>query len=183
MDQSNRSAARLATLAALPLAVLAGLLVYWLLGGFGPSGGDGQGRPHGQATAPVSVPAPALGEPAATVCRTLVERLPDTVNGSPRRPVTSGDGQNAAYGDPPVVLSCGTTPPAIPPDAQLIGLSGVCWWPEDRSGSAVWTTVGRQVPVQVTVPKTDEGSSQWVIDFVPAISSAVPLAASAPASC
>jgi hypothetical protein len=117
------------------------------------------------------------------MCRTLVNTLPVAVNAAPRRPVTAGAGQNAAYGDPPIVLSCGAARPTIPQDAQLLRLDNVCWWPDQRADGSVWTAVGRQVPVLVTVPKAYEGPSQWVIDLVPAIASTVPIDASAPVTC
>jgi hypothetical protein len=182
---TNHRAARAAALVALPIALLVGVLVFWLLGGFA---GDGNARAHPSsarppASGPVTVAAPALGEPAATVCRTLLTKLPDALSGRPRRPVTGGPAQNAAYGDPPIVLSCGAARPTVPQAAQLLVLNGVCWWPEQRTDRAVWTTVGREVPVQVAVPKAYEGPSQWVIDFAPAIASTVPLTASAPANC
>ena len=183
MESPTRGAARTATLVALPVALLTGVLVYWLLGGFTSRGTPHAAAPAPKATGPVQVPAPALAEPTASVCRALVAKLPDTVNGSSRRPVTAGGEQNAAYGDPPIVLSCGTARPTIPQDAQLFRLDNVCWWPEQRADGAVWTTVGREVPVRVTVPKANEGPSQWVIDFVPAIASAVPPDASASTNC
>jgi hypothetical protein len=185
MARSTPSPARIATLIAVPAALLAGLLVFWLLGGFGgrttPAASGTPAAP--QPTTPVSVAAPALNEPTATVCRALIAHLPDALRDHPRRPVTAGSEQNAAYGDPPIVLSCGTAGPAVPPDAQLLQLSGVCWYPEQRPDGTVWSAVGRQVPVLVAVPKAYQGPSQWVIDFSPPVAAAVPQTASAPANC
>jgi Protein of unknown function (DUF3515) len=169
------SPARIATLVAVPVAVLAGALVFWLLNGF--TGGRGTGKPHTprpQATGTVQVAAPPLDERSATVCRALLAKLPEAVRDRPRRPVTAGPEQNAAYGDPPIVLSCGVDQPAVPQVAQLLVLSGVCWLPEERADDQVWTAVDRAVPVRVTVPKAYDPAGQWVIDFSPAIVDAVP---------
>ena len=165
-----RSPARTATLVAVPVALLAGALAFWLLGGLPKS----QPAPGPQATGPVTVVAPALGERDATVCRALVTKLPEAVGDRHRRPVTAGPGQNAAYGDPPIVVSCGDQSTTIPQDAELYELSGVCWFPEKRADGQVWTTVDRQVPVRVTVPKAYDPAGQWVVDFSGAIVDAVP---------
>jgi hypothetical protein len=162
-----RSPARTATLVAVPAALLAGALAFGLLGGV-PS------KPKPQATGPVSVAAPPLDERAAPVCRALSRKLPDALRDRPRRPVTAGPDQNAAFGDPPIVLSCGATPGTVPKDAQLFEISGVCWFPEERPDALVWTTVDRQVPVIVTVPAAYDAAGQWVAGFSAAIVDTVP---------
>ena len=162
------SPARTATLVAVPVALLAGFLVFWSLGGLaGAPQAGASGDP--QATTPVSVPAPSLDATTADACRALLAALPASVRDRRQRPVTGGAEQNAAYGDPPIVLSCGVTKPSVPQVADLIGISGVCWWPEERSDRDVYTTVDRQVPVRVTVPKVYSASAQWVATFSAAI--------------
>jgi hypothetical protein len=94
-----------------------------------------------------------------------------------RRPVSAGAEQVAAYGDPPIVVSCGGPQAEVPQDAQLLGLSGVCWFAEDQTGGQTWSTVYREVPVNVTVPKAYDQPGQWVVDFSAPIVDAVPLAA------
>jgi len=166
-----RSPGRVATLVALPVAVLTGVLAFWLLGGF-PS----QAVRTPQATTTVAVNAPTLDEHAATVCRALVSKLPISVRDRARRPVSPGAEQAAAYGDPPIVLSCGGVQPQVPQDAQLLGLSGVCWFAEEHTDGQTWSTVYREVPVTVSVPKRYDQPGQWVVDFSAPIVDAVPLA-------
>jgi len=167
----RRSPAGTATLVAVPAALLAGVLAFWAL-----SSGTGEERakPRPQASGPVEVAAPTLGERAATVCKALTTALPGAIRDRPRRPVTAGTAQNAAYGDPPIVVSCGAEQTRVPQLAQLLVLSGVCWFPEERGDDQVWTTVDREVPVRVTVPNDYDPAGQWVIDLSPAIVSAVP---------
>lgn len=160
----GRSPARTATLVAVPVALLAGVLAFWLLGGF----------PAKPASGPVSVAATPLDERTATVCRALVAKLPEALGDRNRRPVTEGTEQNAAFGDPPIVLSCGIAMPSVPKDADLWELSGVCWFAEKRADGQVWTTVDRQVPVRVTVPKAYDPPGQRVVEFSPVIADAVP---------
>jgi hypothetical protein len=187
---TTSSPARIASVVAVPAAALVGVLVFWLLGGSPTGGSPTGGSPTGgspagssaapRASGPVAVAAPALDQHAATVCRALTAKLPGSIRDQVRRPVTAGSERNAAYGDPPLVLSCGVARPEVPQVAQLLILNGVCWWPDETTGGRRWTTVDREVPVQVTIPNGDDPPSQWVIGLSPAIGDAIP---SAPSTC
>jgi len=172
------SPARIATLTALPLALVAGVLVFWGLGGFP----DRPEKPKDlKALAAVPAAGTPLDESAATVCRALVARLPAELGGLPRRSVTAGGEQNAAFGDPAIVLTCGVARPAIPQNAQLLGLSDVCWFPDERGGETVWQTVDRQVPLRVVVPKAADGA--WLVNLSAPIVATVPAADPGPVHC
>jgi hypothetical protein len=169
------SPARIATLAALPVALVAGLLVFWGLGGF-PDKSD---KPKALAAVPAE--APQLDQSTASVCKSLVAQLPAELGGLPRRAVTAGTEQNAAFGDPAIVLSCGAPKPSIPQNAQLLGLSDVCWFPEEHAGETVWQTVDRQVPLRVVVPKAADGS--WLVNLSAPIVATVPVTDPGPVHC
>lgn len=180
----SRRAARLATLTAVPVALLVGVLAFWLLGGFGKAGPRPGPGARPQSTEPVTMPAPPLSERAATVCRALLSQLPDSVRELRRRPVTAGAEQNAAYGDPAITMACAAGPvPSFPPDATLWGLSGVCWYAVERGGTSVWTTVDREVPVTVAVPAGYAQPGQWVIEFSAPVVASVPSAVQIPSGC
>jgi hypothetical protein len=186
MEARNRGAARIATFVAVPAALLTGILIFGLLGGFGRAAGGTAPRPQATASrpqAPVSMPDRQLPERAATVCRALVARLPDALRELSRRPVTTGPEQNAAYGDPAITLSCGTTIPSYPQDGRLYTLSGTCWYPQDQPAQSVWTTVDREIPVTITVPKEYEGAGEWVIGLAKVLLTTVPTAAELPYGC
>src|SRR5690349_2785212 len=147
-DRPKRPAWVVATLTALPVALVAGLIAFWSLGGFRSAPAPAPSPSRSGATGPVAVEAPSLAEPAATACRALLAGLPDRDGDLPRRPVTAGAEQNAAYGDPPVVLACGVPKPPPPAStATVLQLSGVCWFADHRSDATVWTTLDRTVPV------------------------------------
>jgi len=169
----------LATVLALPVAILTGVLVYNL----GMPGDTPSAQPNGTATGPVTVTAAPLGERAEVVCRALVAKLPDHVRDARRRPVSAGPEQNAAYGDPAVVLACGVPTASFADTDDVYLLNGVCWHTTGASGATVWQTVDREIPVQVTVPGAKDGSSQWVIGLTTAIGSTVPSAKTAPSGC
>jgi hypothetical protein len=180
-DRATRGAARTATLVALPIAILVGIATFWWLGGLGADGAPKPERPR--STAPVTMPAAALPDEAAATCRGLIAKLPGALRAEPRRPVTAGSDQNAAYGDPAITLACGAPAPSIPAGAEVFVLSGVCWLSTPTGGGTAWTTVDRATPVRVTVPKSYDSPGQWVIEFSEPITAAVPTAASIPSGC
>ncbi|MEV4131262.1 DUF3515 domain-containing protein [Dactylosporangium sp. NPDC049742] len=158
-----KSPARIATVTAIPVALLVGVLAFWLLGGF----------PKAEATGTVHTDAVAMDEATTVVCRALVARMPETLGGLHRRPVSAGTEQHAAFGDPAIVLSCGAIGKrAVPRDAQLVGVSGVCWYPEEHKQETVWTTIDRHVPLRVVVPKKADGS--WLSHLSAPITETVP---------
>ncbi|HLL67137.1 MAG TPA: DUF3515 family protein [Micromonosporaceae bacterium] len=202
-DPAVHGAARTAALIALPIAVVTGALVFWLLGGFAGAGAPGSGAaqqgsrvssaaPAPQATGPVPIAAPALDERAATVCRALLSQRPDRLRDRPARPVAgtgsdpadrTGSEQNAAYGEPPITMACGVAAPTAPPDAEFAVLSGVCWYQQRNPTATVFTTVDREVPIAVTVPVQYAEAWQWLMEFSAPIVATAPSAATVPPRC
>jgi hypothetical protein len=168
VDPVTRRAARLAALIALPAALVAGVVAYRVLA---PDDGDGGAAPRAGATTAVEVAAPSLAPRTATVCRALLAKLPATLGDLSRRPVTAGPEQNAAYGDPPVIVACGTTGPTPPPDPQLFAINGICWYAEDGKDARTWVLQGREVPLVVRVPTAYTG--QDLVDLSTPIRDAV----------
>ena len=191
------SPARTATLVAVPTALLAGVLAFWALGGFPGAAGDpgatgstgspgstgSTSAPAPQATGPVSVAAQPLDESTATVCRAVMAKLPASVRDRPRRPVTTGGEQTTAYGDPPIVVSCGVKAPAVRQEDFVVRLSGVCWFPEQHDGGQLWTTVDRKVAVRISVPKAYDQPSQWVVGFSATVGETVDTTATTTSGC
>jgi hypothetical protein len=140
-------------------------------------------RPGPHATSPVTMPTLALSDRSATVCRALLSQLPDHIREVAQRPVTAGAEQNAAYGDPPITLACGIAMPSLPPTDLVYPLNGVCWHAADSAEATVWTTVDREVPVRVTVPKAYDEPGQWTIAFSGPVLATVPSASTIPSGC
>lgn len=161
----RRSASRVATLVAVPVALLAGFVAFQALK---------PATPKPQATDPVTMPAKALDPRQTAVCRALLARMPEKVRDRQRRQVTAGHEQNAAFGDPAITLECGTQRPSFAPQDMVYGFSGVCWLP-DAAGTK-WTTVDREVPIAIVVPKDYDSPGQWVAAFSGAITATVPTA-------
>jgi hypothetical protein len=158
------SAARLATLVALPLTLVLVLLAVRL--GSGGSGGGGSDAapvapPRTPATATASAPIrvaapPALTAAAQRACRDLVSALPTDLGDLPARPVDSPSPYVAAWGEPAVTLRCGVArPPSFIATADVQQINGVSWFAERRGSTTAWTVVDRPVYVEVLVPAAD----------------------------
>lgn len=181
-DPVARSAAKLAALVAVPVAVLAGIGVFALLGGDRePDPVATPTRPA--ATGPVEMAAPELTDRAGIVCRALLSQLPGDLDGLAARPVTAGPEQNAAYGDPPVTMACGVPPADYALTDTVYPLSGVCWHAAEGPDATVWTTLDREVPVRVTVPAGYDGPAQRVVPLATAVAESVRSVSEVPSGC
>jgi hypothetical protein len=176
-DRTTRTAALWATVVAVPVAVLVGLAIVWQISP------ETAATPAATATTPAVVPstpvdmaAPPLSERAAAVCLAVTSQLPATVRNLPARKVSAGPEQNAAYGEPPLTVACGVTRPTmcealgagggcVPLDTELLNMNGVCWAPGASSRGTTFTTMDREVPVQVTVPSGYDQAAQWANEF------------------
>jgi hypothetical protein len=179
MDPVRRSAARTATLVAVPVAIAIVVISVLIYGGSTPA----PPPPGPAATGPVEMAGRTLTADAMPVCQAVVSHLPDTIAGRARRPVSAGSEQNAAFGDPPITLACGTTQPTFEPTATVYPLSGVCWYAETRPDRSTWTTVDRTIPVTITVPGPPEGSAQSVIPFSATVAANDPPRDAVPSGC
>ncbi len=177
-DRTTRSAALWATVIAVPVAVLVGFVVF---AQFRPAG-EPAAAPAASASAPVAVPAtpvemaaPELSERAAQVCLAVTSQLPAQVRNLPARKVSAGPEQNAAWGEPPLTVACGVAQPqmceklgetgCVPLDTELLIMNRVCWYAVPSSGGATFTTMDREVAVQVTVPAAYAQPAQWANEF------------------
>jgi hypothetical protein len=183
-DQTPRSAGRIATLVALPFALIAGVLAFQLLKP--PTNAPMRAVPSASTQAvpdtPVPMSAAPLDERQTVACRALLSQLPDQIRDLPRRAVTAGPEQNAAYGEPPLTVACGgVTPTAIPAEEVVYQLNGVCWRRDPVT--QVWTTIDREVPVSVTVPASLEGPGSWVSAFSDTVTATIRSVPQTPFGC
>jgi hypothetical protein len=178
-DHATRSAALWATAIALPVTVLAGLLIFAHV----VRGAERAAQPSPSATgpapvstAPVLIAAPKLAARPAQVCLAVTSQLPTTVRDLPARKVAAGPEQNAAYGDPAITVACGVPQPAmcttlgdasgcVPLDTELLNMNQVCWYAKTDGGLTAFTTMDREVAVQVTVPSRYASPAQWANEF------------------
>lgn len=175
-EKKSRLPAVVATVVAVPVAVVAGVLVFNTIAP--------EAEPEREDLSPVAVEAPALSEEDAVICLALTATAPEAAGGLRARPVEGGAGAAEsvmAYGDPAVVATCGVGAVAVEDTALVYKLNGVCWY-SDEAGRE-WTTLDRQVPVGVSVPEANEQPVDVLNDLSTVIASKVPAAAEAPTGC
>lgn len=170
----RRKAALLATAVALPVTVV---LVLLALGLGSRSGADPAPAPTASrqaALSPVEVPPPPTRDTAGQrACQELIAALPTELGDLPARPVDSSSPYVIAWGEPPVVLRCGTDrPPAFIQTAEVQVINGVAWFAERRGATTAWTVVDRPVYVEVLVPV--ESASGPAARLSTAVSRALP---------
>lgn len=160
----RRSAARLATLIAVPVTVVL-LAVAVLAERHGGSGAEPLApASSAPATAKASkalpsvkvAPPPALSAAQQRACQDLISALPTDLGDLPARPVDSSSPYVAAWGEPAVTLRCGVPrPPSFIATADVQQINGVTWFPERRGATTAWVVVDRPVYVEVLVPAAD----------------------------
>ena len=123
---------------------------------------------------PVQVDSSDVTPAAELACPALMGQLPLELAGETSRKVDSDSPFARAWGDPPVVLICGADPPAgYVVGAATIAISGVEWFVDTSAPDVVvWTTVDRNVPVQVQVPASSDSAA--VTALGPIIAAAIP---------
>ncbi len=121
------------------------------------------------------------------ICGDLIENLPDSVDGSGRRPTSPDSSATAAWGEPPIVLRCGVPrPDALDSTAVLFDVDGIPWFPEDLQAGIVFTTIipaGLPVgPDPSTIPDTDDSTSDDLTSGYAYVEVIVPAAYPSPGS-
>lgn len=136
----------------------------------------------GSGAPDVAVPTPE-GE-AARACRALERALPERVVREERGTLDQDTPYAAVWGDPPIVLRCGVSPPARltpgsaeydPTDADVAELNGVAWLMEEEPDGFRFTTAQRTVYVEVTVPDAYAPDRNPLIDLAEPIARHIPL--------
>ncbi len=76
-------------------------------------------------------------------------------------------------------MRCGVAPVTYPPDAQLLAINGVTWYGHAvGSSTVVFTSVDREVPIEITVPAAKGNPSDPIATLSTPIARTVPASAS-----
>ncbi|MGY1722509.1 DUF3515 domain-containing protein [Blastococcus sp. SYSU DS0533] len=140
----------------------------------GPATVDGVTPVRPEDLPTLELDSPVLGPEAEQSCTALLGNLPLELAGEPSRRVQSGTPFVYAWGEPPVVLTCGVERPAgWTVGASAIQINGVQWHVDTSDPDAtVWTAVDRPVYVEVRLPPG--------VDSAPVTALTVPLAEALP---
>jgi hypothetical protein len=131
---------------------------------------------------PVQVDTPEVTPAADLACPVLMGQLPLELAGETSRMVASDSPFAYAWGDPAVVLVCGVAPPAgYVVGVQGIVINGVEWFVDTSDPDTVlWTTVDRNVPVQMQVPASTDSALVTAASTI--IATAIPFTEPTPAA-
>lgn len=117
---------------------------------------------------PVHVPEPEVNDRTRQVCTDLIAALPRAVLDNPHRETTGT--LSAAWGSPPITLVCGIPRPAATiTDTRCFEVDGVGWHAEEGEGGWLFTTIGREVHVQLGVPVEYAPEAEALVDVATAI--------------
>ncbi|WP_201294801.1 MULTISPECIES: DUF3515 domain-containing protein [unclassified Nocardiopsis] len=107
----------------------------------------------GCGTQTVRITPPEADAATGAVCADLVADLPDTLLEAERARVRPDSELTAAWGDPAIGLRCGVERPAgLAPTSYLQEVNGVAWLPQPEDAPTVYTVVGREAYVELSVP-------------------------------
>jgi hypothetical protein len=119
----------------------------------------------------VSVPAHTPLPGSEQVCAEMVAKLPEVVDDAVRRDVEPASSAVAAWGQPPIILRCGTPEPAgIDPTMAVLEVAGVAWRSLPGDGGTFFVTAGRAAVVEVAIPDDYAPEADVLVDLAPAVS-------------
>ena len=118
---------------------------------------------------PVAVSAPDVTGAEATACAAFVADLPEQLAGQERRTIEPAGASAAAWGDPPIMVTCGgEMPPEFTDDSGCEEVADIGWFvPEeqlrDQSVTATITSIGLEPVISVQLPAERRGDSARVL--------------------
>jgi hypothetical protein len=105
------------------------------------------------------------------------------VDDAVRRDVEPGQPGIAAWGQPPIILRCGVSPPTgLDPSLAVLDVSGVGWRSLDGEGGTFFYTDDRAAVVEVAVPDDYAPEAEVLVDLAEAVESSVPRISAGPAA-
>ncbi len=107
---------------------------------------------------PVPLATPPLSAGSEQACRDFLDALPETLAGQDRREVEPADALGAAYGDPPIAVTCtDQAPPDFDRFASCDQVNDIGWFipralVADPEADAVLSAMSHRPIVQLDVP-------------------------------
>ncbi|ACZ90662.1 MULTISPECIES: DUF3515 domain-containing protein [Streptosporangium] len=121
----------------------------------------------------VRVDPPTPEGAAAAACRTLGERLPQRLDGVARVETTPASPYVAVWGEAGIALRCGVPRPAtMAATDQVPEIDGVAWF-SDPARPLLFTSVGREAYVEVTISR-QHTPENVLVDLAAPIKAALP---------
>lgn len=116
---------------------------------------------------PGALPAPEV----AAACTQLIQAMPAKVLDQKKRKTSPESSLTTAYGDPPIEVTCGVAPPAGMAEAQsqCFQVNGVGWFAKQVQNGYIFTTIGRELYLEMAVPSKYSPEANALTDVSDAI--------------
>ena len=100
-----------------------------------------------------------------------MQALPSKVLDAERRKAEPQSPLTAAYGDPPIEVTCGVAAPAGMAEAQsqCFEVNGVGWFAKEVTNGVIFTTIGRAVYLEIAVPNKYRPEANALTDVSDAV--------------
>jgi Protein of unknown function (DUF3515) len=117
---------------------------------------------------------PPVASPPAS-CAAVLAALPSVIDGHDHRLVTTAARASArAWGDPAIVLRCGVARPAnYTATGDCLVIDRIEWYVEPASGGTIFTIVGGDPRVEVSVPTAYTPPADVLVDVGNAIAATI----------
>jgi hypothetical protein len=125
----------------------------------------------GCSPGPTPVPVPSPAPQVAAACTQLIQAMPAKVLDQKKRKTSPESPLTTAYGDPPIEVTCGVAPPAGMAEAQsqCFQVNGVGWFAKQVQNGYIFTTIGRELYLELAVPSKYSPEANALTDVSDAI--------------
>ncbi|WP_371403694.1 DUF3515 domain-containing protein [Kribbella sp. NBC_00662] len=125
----------------------------------------------GCSPGPTPIPVPSPAPEVAAACTQLIQAMPAKVLDQKKRKTSPESSLTTAYGDPPIEVTCGVAPPAGMAEAQsqCFQVNGVGWFAKQVQNGYIFTTIGRELYLEMAVPSKYSPEANALTDVSDAI--------------
>ncbi|MFC6163037.1 DUF3515 domain-containing protein [Kribbella sp. NPDC058693] len=125
----------------------------------------------GCSPGPTPVPVPSPAPAVAAACTQLIQAMPAKVLDQKKRKTSPESPLTTAYGNPSIEVTCGVAPPAGMAEAQsqCFQVNGVGWFAKQVQNGYIFTTIGRELYLEMAVPSKYSPEANALTDVSDAI--------------
>lgn len=125
----------------------------------------------GCSSGPTPVPVPSPAPEVTAACTQLIQAMPAKVLDQKKRKTSPESPLTTAYGDPAIEVTCGVAAPAGMAEAQsqCFQVNGVGWFAKQVQNGFIFTTIGRELYLELAVPSKYAPEANALTDVSDAI--------------
>jgi hypothetical protein len=127
----------------------------------------------GCSPGPAAVPVPSAAPVVAAACTQLIQAMPATVLDQKKRKTSPESPLTTAYGDPAIEVTCGVAAPVGSAEALSLcfEVNGVGWFAKQVHNGYIFTTIGRELYLEMAVPSKYSPEANALLDVADVIHS------------